>query len=174
MFPISWIHIVTTILLLSIGGIYTVIYIVLSNRVKHVEERLLELFLRKTSKIPALIEVMRPYVSKKESFSSIIDLHTRIMIEEQRSIYDILGSNARMQRDFLFLMNLSMQIPELQKHEYFLYIRDFMVDYELRIRTLLKEANTAIREYNKYIHLRDMTLIGKILPGGLRSELKEE
>ena len=162
-------------LILLMGGVfYTVIYIVLSNRVKLVEGRLLDLFLKKTSKIPALIEVMRPYVSKKESFTSIVELHTRIMIEEYRSLYDILGHNARMQRDLIFLMNLSMQIPELQKHEYFLYIRDFMVDYELQIRKLLKDVNRAIREYNTYIRMRNMTVVGKILPGDMRSEVKDQ
>ena len=96
------------------------------------------------------------------------------MIEEYRSLYDILGHNARMQRDLIFLMNLSMQIPELQKHEYFLYIRDFMVDYELQIRKLLKEVNRAIREYNTYIRMRNMTIIGKILPGDMRPEVKDQ
>ena len=174
MFGISWISMISTLILLTVGVFYTVIYIVLSNRVKLVEGRLLDLFLKKTSKIPALIEVMRPYVSKKESFASIVELHTRIMIEEYRSLYDILGHNARMQRDLIFLMNLSMQIPELQKHEYFLYIRDFMVDYELQIRKLLKEVNRAIREYNTYIRMRNMTIVGKILPGDMRPEVKNQ
>lgn len=105
---------------------------------------MLDLFMKKTSKIPALIEVMRPYVSKKEAFEPITLLHTKIMIEEQKSIYDILENNARMQRDFLFLMHLSIEIPDLQKHEYFLYIRDFMIDYEYQIKGLLTEANRAI------------------------------
>ena len=59
-----------SILLASIAvigfALYITIYIVLSWRVKRLEGELLDLFIKKTSKIPALIEVMRPYVDKSE------------------------------------------------------------------------------------------------------------
>ena len=129
-----------SILLASIAvigfALYITIYIVLSWRVKRLEGELLDLFIKKTSKIPALIEVMRPYVDKSESFSPIIRVHTEVMIEELQSIYDILSHNAQIQSNFLFLMQLSVHVPWLQKDEYFLYIRDFIIDYEKRMGRL--------------------------------------
>jgi hypothetical protein len=117
------------------------------------------LFLQKVAKIPALIEVMRPYVAKKESFDHIIELHTEAMIQEFRSLYDILGLNAKLQNDFLFLMQLSVQIPALQKDEYFVYIRDFIIEYERLMRSHFSELNARISYWNLFIKIKNYTLI---------------
>ena len=102
---------------------------------------------------------MRPLVSKSEAFAPMTRMHTQIMIEEYRSIYDILENNARLESEFLFLMNLSSRIPPLQKHEYFLYIRDFMIDYDLRMRTSLQDIDTSIAMWNRFISIKNKTLI---------------
>ncbi len=158
-----------SILLASIAvigfALYITIYIVLSWRVKRLEGELLDLFIKKTSKIPALIEVMRPYVDKSESFSPIIRVHTEVMIEELQSIYDILSHNAQIQSNFLFLMQLSVHVPWLQKDEYFLYIRDFIMQYERDMRSHFARVNTAILHWNRFILIKKMTGIGWILPG---------
>jgi hypothetical protein len=110
-------------------------FFIFSEKLQREEKLVIAVFLQKVAKIPALIEVMRPYVAKKESFDHIIELHTEAMIQEFRSIYDILGLNGKVQNDFLFLMQLSVQIPKLQKDEYFVYIRDFIIDYERLMRS---------------------------------------
>ncbi len=165
-----------SILLASIAvigfALYITIYIVLSWRVKRLEGELLDLFIKKTSKIPALIEVMRPYVDKSESFSPIIRVHTEVMIEELQSIYDILSHNAQIQSNFLFLMQLSVHVPWLQKDEYFLYIRDFIIDYEKRMKADLDLIHSAIQKWNKFIRIKNGTLIGYLLPGQYQQELR--
>ena len=118
------------IIILVLSTLYIMTYFSLSKYVEFQERVLIDLFLGKIGKIPALIEVMRPYVAEEKAFDHIIKLHTQAMIQEFRTLYDILGLNGKIQNDFLFLMQLSVQIPKLQKDEYFVYIRDFVIEYE--------------------------------------------
>lgn len=146
-------------------ALYTGSYIYFSRRVKNAEDHVLTLFGKKISKIPALIESMRPYVVKNEAFSPLTDVHTKSIVESQGSVYDILIHNSEIQRNFLFLMQLSQQIPELQKQEYFLYIRDFIIDHERDMKRAFHELNTTFSLWNRYVHIKNMTLIGYLLPG---------
>ena len=49
------------------------------------EYSIVDLFLKKTGKVPALVEVMRPYVDREEAFDLLIKVHTEIMIESTKS-----------------------------------------------------------------------------------------
>ena len=167
-YPLLTISIVAIVIILLV---YIAFYMLFARRVKVLEQGVLEVFLRKVSKIPALIEVMRPYISKKEAFAPIIEVHTESMISSTDSLYDILSYNARLQNEFLFLMKLSVQVPELQKHEYFLYIRDFIIEYERTMRSRFAATNEAIHDWNHFITIKNMTGIGYLLPGSLRPEI---
>jgi hypothetical protein len=116
-------------------AVYAIAYFVLAKRLTRQENSVISVFLAKISKIPALIEVMRPYVADPKAFDSIITLHSEAMIRRYDTLYDLLEQNARIEHEFGFLMRLSMQIPILQKDEYFLYIRDFIIQYERDMRS---------------------------------------
>lgn len=172
-FPMSWLSSFLFFLLILLGVliIYGVFYIFFLLRVKKEERAILEIFLHKISKVPALIEVMRPFIAKKEAFDPIIEVHTETMISSTDSLYDVLAHNARLQNEFLFLMKLSMHAPELQKHEYFLYIRDFIIEYERSMRWRFSSMNHAIAQWNKFVHIKNMTGIWYILPGKDHAEV---
>lgn len=60
------------LLLLVISFIaYVIAYLVLAKRLSAQENSVISVFLAKISKIPALIEVMRPYVSDPKAFDPI-------------------------------------------------------------------------------------------------------
>lgn len=151
--------------LLIFSVIYGVVYTIFSNRVKQEEHALLVIFLRKVSKVPALIEVMRPYVVKQEAFAPLIAVHTESIIESNNSLYDVLEHNARIQNEFLFLMKLSVHSKDLQKHEYFLYIRDFIIEYEKNMKQRFVSMNSAIRYWNSFIRIKNATGIWWLFPG---------
>lgn len=161
---------------LSIIALIIVIFLIVAffllRYLKSEESIVIVIFLQKVSKIPALIEVMRPFVAKEESFDSIVAIHTEAMIQECHSIYDILGLNGRLQNDFLFLMQLSVQIPELQKNEYFVYIRNFVIEYERMMRSHFWGLNKAIQYWNTFVKIKNMTIIGFILPWRKRMEVR--
>ena len=145
--------------------LYAFFFYILRHTIKKEEWKILDIFGEKVSKIPAFIEVMRPYVVDESAFSTLIELHTDAIIREYTSIYHLLEHNARIQREITFLLELSAHIPLLQKHEYFLYIRDFIVHHELSMRKLFTWYNHAIKNWNRFISIKNMILIGYILPG---------
>lgn len=154
---------------LTIIAIYIVLYIsvftFLKKRLQKKEKVIIELFLQKLAKIPALIEVMRDFVHDSSAFAPITELHWESMIREYDGIYLLLEHNARIQREFLFLMKLSAHIPEIQKNEYFLYIRDFIIRYEHDMESLLFEYNEALKHWNRCIEIKNATIIGYLFPG---------
>jgi hypothetical protein len=115
--------------------------------------------------VPALIEVMKPYIVKHEAFAPLIMVHTESIIESNSSLYDVLEHNARIQNEFLFLMRLSVHSKELQKHEYFLYIRDFIIDYEKSMKVRFESMNRAIKFWNSFVRIKNATGIGWFYPG---------
>ncbi len=153
------------ILLFAALLVYVIAYFVLGKRLTRQEDAVIQVFLAKISKIPALIEVMRPYVADPKAFAPIITLHSEAMVRRYDTLYDLLEQNARIEHEFTFLMQLSMQIPLLQKDEYFLYIRDFIMQYERDMRSHFSGVNTAVNHWNRFIMVKNMSIIGLALPG---------
>jgi hypothetical protein len=64
-------------LIISYTLLYTVVYIYLDKKIKKSEQIIIDIFLQKIAKIPAVIEVMRPYViDVNSSFDLMIRLHS--------------------------------------------------------------------------------------------------
>lgn len=155
-----------------IGIAYMGLFFVLRSRMVQIEQKMTDLFLQKSSKIPALIEVMRPFVAAQKSFETTIQLHAEAMMQELDSLYALLVLNAKIEREYAFLMKLSVQITELQKNEQFLYIRDFIMQYEREMRNHVARYNTAVGRWNRFIFLKNCTLIGFFLPGSTREKIQ--
>lgn len=146
-------------------GVYALAYIFFSKHVENAEKRIINFFLLKVGKIPGLIEVMRPYVADESAFDSLIALHSDAMTRRFDSIYLLLEHNARIQAEFLFLMKLSFQIPELQKNSQFIYIRDYIMNYERDMKNDFSLFNTEASKWNTFVKIKNFTIIGLLLPG---------
>ncbi len=152
--------------------VYLALFFIFRSSVQKIEWSIVDIFLSKVAKIPALVEVMRPYVVDEKAFETICSLHSDIMIHRHDTIYDLLEYNARIQNQFLFLLQLSVQIPELQKHEYFLYIRDFIISYERSMYTKFSLFNHAVSFWNIFVLVKNWTIIGLLLPWRSRIETR--
>lgn len=159
------IYIYIAIALVVLFLIYIIAYNILNKKVQKIENAMIGKFLLKVSKIPALIEVMRKFVADGSAFDSLTKLHSMAMIHKYESIYALLEHNSRIQQDFGFLMKLSMQIPELQKHGQFIYIRDFVMDYERNIKKFFASYNASVKSWNTFVTIKNCTIIGFLLPG---------
>ncbi len=148
-----------SLFLLFLGILYTGAFFYFTRQVKKHENYLIGLYIEKIGKIPAIIETIRPYVADERVFDSLIRLHRDAIIATNTSIYDILGSNLLVQREFEFLMKLSARIPEIQKKEYFLYMRDFFLKYERHMKKYFGSVNDAIDRYNHFIDIKNLTII---------------
>lgn len=156
----------------SVAGValfaYLIAWIVFSRRVRAVEQAIIRTFLLKVAKVPAIIEVMRPHVADESAFDSLTKLHSTAMIRKYETIYILLEHNARIHQEFTFLMQLSMQIPVLQKNEQFLYIRDFVMAYERNIKKDFSRYNQAVASWNRFVMIKNLTIVGLVLPGKKR------
>ncbi len=152
--------------------VYMILYFILSQKIHASEKYMVAVFMEKISKIPAVIEVMRPYVIDEHlAFGLITRLHSEGIIHEYNSIPMLLEHNARINDQYGFLMRLSMAIPELQKDTYFIYIRDYVMSYDRIMKSGLPQYNTLIKKWNQFISFKNSTLIGYILPGRKQVEI---
>lgn len=83
----------------------------------------------------------------------------------------LLEHNARINDQYGFLMRLSMAIPELQRDAYFIYIREFVMLYDHTLRSELPAYDILVRQWNRFITLKNYTIIGYLLPGRDRVEV---
>ena len=152
--------------------IYLSTFIILTRRIRESESRVISVFLQKIAKIPAVIEVMRPHVVDEHlAFDLMTRLHSEAIIHEYDSIPMLLEHNARINDQYGFLMRLSMAIPELQHDAYFIYIREFVMVYDRTIRSELPTYDTLIRQWNRFITIKNWSVIGYMLPGRDRVEV---
>lgn len=164
--------IIATISIISVWFLYVFIFLYLSHKILKIEKNVINIFQQKISKIPALIEVMRPYViDHDKTFSLITNLHSESIISEYSSIPVILEQNARINDQYKFLMRLSMAIPELQKNSYFIYIREYVMSYDRFMKTDLPEYNRLVKHWNWFIRIKNWTIIGYPLPWVERLEV---
>lgn len=163
--PISLILLIIVAVLFAV---YLITFFFLNSPLQKIEKIIISNFLLKVSKIPSLIEVMRPFVADQSAFNSLISLHSQAMMNRYETIYVLLEHNARIQSEFSFLMKLSMQIPDLQKHPEFVYIRDFIIQYERKIKENFAAYNVNAAKWNRFIAIKNLTIIGMILPGKRR------
>jgi len=161
-----------TIIVVSILALYATFYAYLYRKIQYEEQKIVKLFIEKISKIPAIIEVMRPMVIDEVAFHDITELHSHAMIYRYDTIYDLLEHNARIEHEFSFLMKLSMQIPKLQKDKYFVYIRWFIMQYERDMRKNFSKVNMVIEKWNRFITIKNSTGIGIILPGSKKEAIR--
>ncbi len=144
---------------------YAVFYMYFMQKIKKSELYIIDIFLQKISKIPAVIEVIRPYViDTHTAFDLMIQLHSESIIQDYSSIHSLLEHNARINDQYAFLMKLSMAIPELQKNTYFIYIRDYVISYERMMKKELPIFNKNVKKWNLFIRMKNFTIIGYMYP----------
>ncbi len=173
--PNTGIPMTLTIVLVLIFVLYLFLYgicfLLLSLPLRSREGEIVRIFEQKVSKIPAFIEVMRPHVVDESAFDRITTLHSEAMIRNLGGIYNLLEHNARIHDQFLFLMKLSVHIPELQKDSYFLYIRDFIIGYDREMQSKFSLFNVCVLHWNKFIFIKNITIIGYMLPGRTMTQI---
>ncbi len=135
-----------------------------SKRLKNKEAFIIELFFNKLNKFPALIEIMKKYVSNLDIFEEMIYLHKLWIIYNIKSVYDLLDLNNRINKEFNFFIQIASKTNKLYKNWNFTYIRNYIVFYESQIESNIKEYNLEISKYNKLIQLKNTSIIWLFIP----------
>lgn len=135
-----------------------------SKKLKNKEMFIIELFFNKLNKIPALIEIMKKYVSDLEIYEEMIYLHKLWIIYNIKSVYDLLDLNNRINKEFSFFIQISSKTNKLYKNWSFIYIRNYIAFYESQIENNIKEYNIEVSKYNKLVQLKNVSIIWLFIP----------
>lgn len=169
----STILIIIWVISLFIALLYC-ISIILIMRVRTEEARIVEFYMKKVDKIPALIETMRSAIADPRALETLTHLHREAVLTPTRDMVDILETNTRIEKEFIFLMKLSAQIPKLQLQRHFIYIRDFIIESERMMRSHFSSVNQRVRIYNRYIDFKNFTVLWLIFPFKKRPIISEK
>lgn len=134
------------------------------RKIKIKDREIIELFISKINKIPALVEIMKKYTNHPDIFEDTIYIHKQWIIRNIKSVEDLRELNFRLHREFQFLMNLSAKIRELHRDGNFLYIRNYIIFYENNINKLLKEGNVHLDKYNQLVKYKNISILWLIIP----------
>lgn len=137
----------------------------LSQSLKKEERKTIALYRKKIDKIPAFLETMRDKVAEEASLKTMIRLHSEAVLMPTNDIVDVLEMNVRIEKEFHFLMQISAQIPALLTETQFIYIRDFVIQAEKDMHAQFSAVNEKVQKYNTFIMIKNLTIIGLILPG---------
>ena len=154
------------IALVSVAFVCELCIFWIQRSIAGVERKILERYRSKIDKIPSLIEVIRSHSDHPKAVTELLELHRHSIASATDRIYDVLEFNAHITDRFSFLMRLSMQIRTTIKDGNFITIRESILALEGAIRELLLEHARLTRLLNGFVRARDLTFIGKILPGG--------
>ena len=107
---------------------------------------------------------MRPSIVDEKAFETMTRLHTESIIQAYDSVYDLLEHNARVHNEFLFLLKLSVHMPDLSTKPYFLYLRDFIMRYDRDMQGNFSQYNQMVDTWNTFVTCKNYTIIGYLLP----------
>ena len=156
---------VSPLVFLSVACTVFIALIVSKKRTIAREERkIVGAFMEKITKIPALVEVMRKYISDERVFENIIRLYERSVSSKYAVMYDVLEENKALHGEIAFLLKYAVKTPLLHKDGNFHSARDRILFYENPLQKHLGVLNGQIVSYNRLRKWKNITLIGFLFP----------
>lgn len=162
MYPVIIVSLVSVFVLVFFVIVFQIL--ILRKKIDAQEQKIITLYREKIDKIPAFIEMMRKYTPYNDIFLELTHLHKIAIISNISSVYDILEINSRIHREFLFLMQVSTKIHNLNRDGNFLYIRDFITFYEDQMNKEFLYFGANIDRYNSLLNKKNLTIIGILFP----------
>ncbi len=134
------------------------------RKISELSKRYLATYFEKVDKIPVVVESIRSHAREDAIYEDVLALHRAAIISNSTSAYDVLENDARISREFRFLMKLSVRIPEIARDGNFIYARSLWIFHESNARRLLAELDDAIRAYESIRKSRGKTVFGLLIP----------
>lgn len=99
-----------------------------------------------------------------EVFKVAIALYSDAVLRDYEDPYSLLEANSRIQHEIQFILQVANKHHKVNLDGNFLYVRDFLIQYETELRTALRDlaAATAIR--NKMVQWKNYFLMGLPFP----------
>lgn len=146
----------------------------LEKKINRLEKIIRITFRFRTSLIPSLYEVTQANFVKHELiFRHILNLRMEEILNN-RFIWDIeelLAIESKIHKELNFIFKVSHKHEKLQKNPKFIYVRDLFVESSHSIGEKLELYRKIVVLYNRYIKIKNYSIIGLLLPIKMKSEI---
>mgnify|MGYP001415246084 CR=1 FL=1 len=114
-----------------------------------------------------LYEIMKGEVNRHEEiFKEILELRKKefSLLTISHNIEGYMKLQSEMHHEINFIFQIANKNPTLLKNKKFLYIREEILLKSSQIKNILAQYNMFIVFYNRYIRIKNMSIIGLFLP----------
>ena len=159
LYTIAWI--------ISIVVLYWVILLVFKIKLDRFEKEINNVFRQRNNLIPSIFEVSKNKVVKhNEIFAETLKLRKVDFVENSLWIPlpDIIRTQTLIHNELNFIFRICNKHNKLLKEGTFIYIRDLIIDKSFDIWSKLELYKKIVRQYNKLITIKQISVIWLLIP----------
>lgn len=165
-----WYSIVIIIFIIFI--IFNLLLLSFDKKIQRLEKQIILLFEKRTHLVPSLYEVTKKYLNKhQEVFQEITYLRKIEFSNYNESFLQRIQTETLIHHELNFIFKVANQHPKIQKDEKFLLIRDLFLDNSYEIGKKIEVYKKVISLLNKWVQLKNFTLIGMFISIEKRMEI---
>lgn len=152
--------------------IFNLLLISFDKKIQRLEKQIILLFEKRTHLVPSLYEVTKKYLNKHtEVFQEITRLRKIEFSNYNESFLQRVQIETLIHHELNFIFKVANQHQKIQKDEKFLLIRDLFLDNSYEIGKKVEVYKKVISLLNKWVSLKNFTLIWIFIPIEKRIEI---
>jgi len=131
------------------------------------EKRIITIFKKRTWIIPSLFELTKNELNKHDEIFKDIIWYKKIefsQINYDEKLINIIKNEQLIHNELNFIFKVCNKNKKLQKEAKFLYIKDLLVNQSYELSNFIKIYRKISKTYNKYIFIKNLTLIWLFIP----------
>ncbi|MDD3794239.1 MAG: hypothetical protein PHI37_05470 [Candidatus Gracilibacteria bacterium] len=152
--------ILITFILVIILGLNIFVYL-LSNKIKILEENIINIFKKRNNQIVSIYQISKKYINKPdEVFKTFFDLKRKDFIDNNINFDNKLLIYKEIHNEINFIFKICEQNKKLTLDEKYLYIKDSIFDKSNDIGKNIELYYKIKKEFNNYKKLSNITFLG--------------
>ena len=166
LYTIAWI--------ISIVVLYWVILLVFKIKLDRFEKEINNVFRQRNNLIPSIFEVSKNKIIKHEDiFAEALKLRKIDFVENSlwMSLSEIIRTQTLIHNELNFIFRICNKHNKLLKEGNFIYIRDLIIDKSFEIWTKLEFYKRIIKQYNKLIKIKQISIVWLPIPLGKKQTI---
>lgn len=138
---------------------------VAQGRILRAQSATVRAYRAKLGKIPVLVMSLRDHLYvPDEVFKVVVGLYADAVMREFEDPYALLESSGRIQHEIQFIMTVANKHHKVNLDGNFLYVRDFLIQYETELKAAVRELAAATNRRNRVYRWKNLLVLGLALP----------
>jgi len=153
--------------------LYAVVYL-FHSKLNNLEWKILNSFSRRTNILPGLFEITRDIIVKHDQvFAQSLTLRKEEFAKMAISdpLFKFMDLEVDLHKEINFIYKVCSKHPKMMKNVKFIYLRGLLIDRSSEIGTQLERYKKFVKTFNKLVTLKNITLIGMLVPISKKPEL---